>query len=159
MMALRTCPIGLRAANDYVAKLHRHHGPTRGHKFSIAVEDEHGVMHGVAIAGRPVARRFDNGRRLEVLRVCTDGTPNACSMLYGATARAAVAMGYARHDVFTYILDDELGVTLKASGWVHVADTGGGSWSRDERPRTDKHPTVRKQRWHAAMPPVEEVAA
>ena len=31
---------------------------------------------------------------LEVLRVCTDGTPNACSKLYGAVRRAAREMGY-----------------------------------------------------------------
>lgn len=88
-LELRFRPIGLRAANDFVAAHHRHHGPTRGHKFSISVTDAQGQIRGVAIAGRPVARRLDDGAHLEVLRVCTDGTPNVCSMLYGAVRRAA----------------------------------------------------------------------
>ena len=60
---------------------------------------------GVAICGRPVARRLDDGYTLEVNRLCTDGTPNACSILYAAAYRAARAMGY--NKVITYILDTE----------------------------------------------------
>jgi hypothetical protein len=101
-LELRFRPIGLRAANDFVAAHHRHHGPTRGHKFSISVTDAQGQIRGVAIAGRPVARRLDDGAHLEVLRVCTDGTPNVCSMLYGAVRRAAKAMGYLPEHVITY---------------------------------------------------------
>ena len=67
--------------------------PTRGHKFSIGVS-ENGALVGVAICGRPVARRLDDGYTLEVNRLCTDGTPNACSILYAAAYRAARAMGY-----------------------------------------------------------------
>lgn len=151
-MSLSLRPISLREANEYVRENHRHHGPTTGHKFSIAVEDEDGNLRGVAIAGRPVARKLDNGRRLEVLRVCTDGSPNACSMLYSAVRRAAIAMGYRPEDVFTYILEDESGHSLKATGWVQVASSPGGSWSKPSRPRVDKHPTVPKTRWHAAPP-------
>ena len=43
----------------------------------------------------------------EVLRVATDGTPNACSALLGAAARAAKALGYLR--IQTYPLPDEGG--------------------------------------------------
>jgi hypothetical protein len=46
------------------------------------------------IAGRPVARRLDDGKTLEVLRVCTDGTPNANSFLYGRIKRIALLLGY-----------------------------------------------------------------
>ena len=143
-------PIGLRAANAFVAAYHRHHGPARGHKFSISVADSRGAVHGVAIAGRPVARRLDDGSHLEVLRVCTDGTPNACSMLYGAVRRIALAMGYRPEEIITYTLDTESGASLRAAGWQLEGPTGGGSWDRPSRSRVDAHPTGRKLRWRAA---------
>jgi hypothetical protein len=101
-LELQLQPIGLRAANAFVDGHHRHHGPTRGHKFSISVADAQAQIRGVAIAGRPVARRLDDGAHLEVLRVCTDGTPNVCSMLCGAVRRAAKAMGYRPEQIITY---------------------------------------------------------
>lgn len=79
---LTLTPINLKTANAFVQQYHRHHKPTRGHKFSIGVS-ENGALVGVAICGRPVARRLDDGYTLEVNRLCTDGTPNACSILYG----------------------------------------------------------------------------
>lgn len=151
-MTLRLAPIGLRAANAWVDEVHRHHGPVRGHKFSVAVKRDN-EMVGVAIAGRPVARMLDNGERLEVLRVAVaDGAKNACSMLYSAVARAGVAMGYRKEDIFTYVLESESGASLKAAGWVKVADSAGGTWSRPTRLRLDEHPTEPKTRWHAAVP-------
>ena len=39
---------------------------------------------------------YDDGTTIEVTRVCTDGTANACSLLYGAMWRAAKALGYLR---------------------------------------------------------------
>jgi len=69
-------PITFRTACDFVALLHRHNKPPRGHKFSIGLENE-GVLVGVGMAGRPVARHFDDGLTLEVNRTCTDGTANA----------------------------------------------------------------------------------
>ena len=89
---LTLTPINLKTANAFVQQHHRHHKPTRGHKFSIGVSDN-GALVGVAICGRPVARRLDDGYTLEVNRLCTDGTPNACSILYAAAYRAARAMG------------------------------------------------------------------
>lgn len=147
---LRVRPIGLRAANAFVAHHHRHHGPARGHKFSISVVDETGQVRGVAIAGRPVARHLDDGLTLEVLRVCTDGTSNACSMLYGAVRRAAKAMGYPARQVITYTLESENGVSLRAAGWRLDGRTRGGSWDRPSRSRSDAHPTDGKLRWRAA---------
>lgn len=151
-LGLHIHPVSLRAANEFVAVHHRHHGPVRGHKFAVAVADSRGAVCGVAIAGRPVARLLDSGWRLEVLRVATDGTPNACSMLYGAVARAGVAIGYRREDILTYTLATETGASLRAAGWVPVATTNGSSWDRPTRRRTDKHPTTNKVRWHAARP-------
>lgn len=107
-------------------------------------------MRGVAVVGRPVARMLDDRWTAEVNRLCTDGTPNACSLLYAASWRAAKALGFRR--LLTYILDEEPGVTLKAAGWRLTHHTDGGSWSRPSRPRDDKHPLNPKQRWEAVTP-------
>lgn len=120
---------------------HRHHKPPQGHKFSIAVEHE-GKVVGVCIVGRPVARMLQDGWTLEVTRLCTDGTKNACSMLYSAAWRAARAMGYCR--VITYILESENGASLRAANWLEVGKRGGGTWNRKDRPRVDTHPTGQK---------------
>ena len=90
---LTLTPISLKDANAFVAQHHRHHRPVTGHKFSIACT-EAGRLAGVAIVGRPVSRYLDDGHTLEVNRLCTDGTKNACSFLYAAAWRAARAMGY-----------------------------------------------------------------
>lgn len=140
-------PITLKEANEFVKTYHRHHKPTVGHKFSIGVSDGERLC-GVAIIGRPVARMLDDGWTAEVTRLCTDGTRNACSMLYGAAWRAAKAMGYKR--ILTYTLPEEGGASLRAAGWKMIGKRGGGSWSRDSRPRTDKHPLQEKIRWEAA---------
>lgn len=90
---LEIVPMTLREANAFVEQNHRHHGATVGHKFSIGLSDGEKIV-GVAIVGRPVSRHLDDGWTLEVNRLCTDGTRNACSMLYAAAWRAARAMGY-----------------------------------------------------------------
>lgn len=146
-MTLQIAPITLRAANAYVAEHHRHHKPARGCLFCISVRDDDGVR-GVAIVGRPVSRMLDDGYTAEVTRVCTDGTANACSMLYGAARRAARAVGYQR--IVTYTLPGEGGASLRAAGWHCDGNAGGGSWSRDNRQRVDKHPTELKLRWATA---------
>jgi hypothetical protein len=84
----------------------------------------------------------DDGETAEVTRLCTDGTRNACSFLYGACARAAFALGFKR--IGTYILASEPGTSLAAANWRLVGETSGGSWSRGNRPRVDKHPTQSK---------------
>jgi hypothetical protein len=73
------------------------------------------VLIGAVIVGRPVARRVNHQTTLEVTRLVTDGSPNACSFLYGAAARAAKALGYDK--IQTYILESELGTSLVAAGW------------------------------------------
>ena len=89
---LTLTPVSLATANTFVAEHHRHHKPVTGHKFSIGCTAD-GQLVGVAIVGRPVSRYLDDGQTLEVNRLCTDGTKNACSMLYAAAWRAARAMG------------------------------------------------------------------
>jgi hypothetical protein len=128
---------------------HRHHGPPRGHKFSLAIRDDGGKLVGVAIVGRPVARQLEDGWTVEVTRCCTLGATNACSMLYSASRRIAKEMGYRR--IITYTLASESGVSLKAAGWVPVAQTKAESWSRSRRHRIDKHPIVPKVRWECSL--------
>lgn len=144
---LHVVPIAFDEACAFITEHHRHHVPPVGHKFSLAVADESGVVRGVACIGRPVARRLDDGWTLEVTRVATDGCPNACSALYSAAWRAARALGYRR--LGTYTLATESGVSLRAAGWREVGRVSGGSWSRPSRPRVDKHPTQDKIRWEA----------
>jgi hypothetical protein len=137
-------PITLREARAWVDEHHRHHRAPQGGIFAIAVSEGDDVR-GVAIVGRPVARNASDGWTAEVTRVATDGTPNACSMLYGAAWRAARAMGYRR--LITYTLQTEPGASLRASGFRLLGEAGGGSWSSRLRPRVDKHPTQRKLKW------------
>lgn len=138
---LRLVPLTLAEANVFTERLHRHHGPVVGHKFSLGAAKRSEIV-GVAIVGRPVSRHRDDGLTLEVTRLCTDGTRNACSFLYGAAARAAFALGYTR--IGTYILASESGVSLRAAGWRLIGQRGGGSWSRDSRPRVDTHSIEQK---------------
>ena len=133
----------LAEANEFVRIHHRHHKPVTGHKFSIGVSD--GEVRGVAIIGRPISRHLDNGWTLEVNRVATDGTRNACSMLLGAAWRAAKAMGYKR--LITYTLPQEGGASIRAAGWKCIGEAGGGSWKRKSRPRVDTHPLQKKLLW------------
>lgn len=140
-MKLHHVRVGLDEANAFVAEHHRHHKPVVGHLFSLGAVLGEKIV-GVAIVGRPVARMRDDGETAEVTRLCTDGTRNACSFLYGASARAAFALGFKR--IGTYILDSETGTSLVASGWRLLGARGGNSWSRESRPRVDKHPTQGK---------------
>jgi hypothetical protein len=140
-MKLMLCPIDLAEANEFVRAIHRHHGPAIGHKFSIGATFDDKIV-GVVIVGRPVARGRDDGLTLEVTRLATDGTRNACSFLYGASARATFALGYRR--IGTYILASENGASIKAAGWRLVGEVKGRSWTTPSRPRVDKHPTQDK---------------
>ena len=148
-MNLELRPISLAEANSFVDKYHRHHSKTWGCKFALACYESDQLV-GVAICGRPVARKMDNGLTLEVTRLCTDGTRNACSFLYGASARVAKAMGYKR--IQTYILESENGASLKASGWeCDGGGYGGMKWDRWNEQISllpqKKPPEELKQRW------------
>lgn len=147
-MRLFIVPCELDEANAFVRQHHRHHGEARGYKFALAVATEDDQVHGVAIVGRPVARHLQDGLTLEVTRVATDGTKNACSMLYAAAWRAARAMGY--RNLITYTFATESGSSLRAAGWRTVATAPKRSWSRPKRPRVDKSPLQDKLRWEAA---------
>lgn len=148
-VSLQIVPTTLEEANAFVAAHHRHHKPVPGCKFAVAVADE-GRVCGVALVGRPVARRLDDGWTLEVNRCCTDGTRNACSALYGAAWRVAKEMGYRR--VITYTLPEEGGASLRGAGWRLLGLRGGGNWNAPTRPRVDTDELLRGQKslWEAA---------
>jgi hypothetical protein len=142
-------PATLRQANEMVGRLHRHHKPVVGHRFSIGCEDENGVAHGMAIVGRPVARAIDQNRVAEVTRLVTDGTPHVCSKLYAACARAAEAIGY--NWIQTAILENETGTSLKAAGWHFDHTIKGRDWNcpsrggrRIDQPMCDKQVWIKK---------------
>ena len=144
-MGLQLCPLTLKQLNDFVSEHHRHHKPVQGHRFSIGVMNE-GILVGACSVGRPVARACDPYFVAEVTRLVTDGTKNACSILYAAAARAAKAMGFTR--IQTYILETEPGTSLKSSGWHLDGITPGGQWKHtDGKPRRTDQPTAPKQRW------------
>jgi hypothetical protein len=135
----------LREANAFVAQHHRHNLPTVGGKFAVGAAVNEKLV-GVAIAGRPVARKLDDGKTLEVLRVCTDGTPNACSFLFARIAKIARLMGYEK--VITYTLEAESGASLRAIGAKPTGPLYSHDWGNAARPR--KKQTVchePKYRW------------
>jgi hypothetical protein len=142
-------PITFEEANAFVAVHHRHHAPVVGCKFCIGVSDGVTVV-GVAIVGRPVSRRQDDGWTLEVNRVATDGARNACSMLYGAAWRAAKALGYRR--LITYTLPQEGGASVRAAGWKLIGERRSGNWNVASRPRIDTAELLQGQKllWEAA---------
>lgn len=147
-MRLTIIPLTLEEANDFVAYYHRHSDTVQGHKFSLGVVDQHERIRGVAIVGRPVSRRLDDGFTLEVLRLASDGCPNACSKLYGASLRAIFALGFVK--AITYTLQSEPGTSLKAAGWKCIGEAGarvGQSWSVASRPRVEKRNEQPKLRW------------
>jgi len=136
-VSLHLVPVSFSDASAFVAGWHRHHVPPIGHKFSIGVADGDGVLRGVVMVGRPVARHYDDGLTLEVNRTATDGTGNANSMLYGAAWRAAKALGYSR--LITYTQEGESGSSLRAAGWSVVAELNERKgWDTPSRPRSGR---------------------
>jgi hypothetical protein len=146
-MSLHLVPVSLEQANEHVAAWHRHNKPVPGAKFCVGAADGDSILRAVAIAGRPVARHFDDGMTLEVVRVASDGTRNACSMLYGACQRATFALGYRR--LVTYTQAEEGGSSLRASGWHVIGERPPRpGWSAPSRPRdNDAYTSTARQLW------------
>ena len=137
-------PLELVEANRFVAELHRHHQPVHRDKFRVGCAVD-GVLCGIVQVGRPVSRNLDNGKTLEVVRLCSDGTDDVCSFLYAKAARIAKELGYDK--IITYILESEPGTSLLAAGWRYECTTQGGDWTRPSRPRNTTAPTVPKKRF------------
>lgn len=145
---MRLCPVTLAEAKAFVAEHHRHSVPPLGWRFGVGLDDN-GVLVGVAMLGRPVARGLDNGLIIEALRVCTIGHKNACTMLYGACRKMAAAAGY--DTLVTYTRDDEPGSSLRAAGFRRVATVKGRSWDTPSRRRSDRDERVSRVRWEIAL--------
>ena len=145
-MSLELTTVTRDQAVDFIRRLHRHARRPQGYRFAVGVTSA-GELVGVATAGRPVARALDDGHTIEVTRVCTDGTPHACSMLYGACWRAAKALGY--HRAITYTLTTEPGTSLRAAGWIRVAELPARTgWNMPSRPREPNgSELIPRQRW------------
>lgn len=149
-------PVSLKEARRFVAEVHRHNKAVRGWKFGTGLELD-GRLVAVAVAGRPTAPELDDGWTIEITRCTTDGTKNACSMLYGALCRAARALGY--RDAFTYTLASEPGASLRAAGFAPVAEVPArANGSTGNRQRYDENllgeltrPTEAKIRWHRRL--------
>lgn len=151
-MSLYLVPIEWEHLRAFVADWHRHHKPPTGWKFGVGVATEDGVLVGVASVGRPVSQVIQaEGYTLEVNRTCTDGYPNANSMLYGAVARAAFAMGYRR--VITYTQAGEGGASLRAAGYRVIAQRPPRpGWDTPSRPREIKgNENVERTLWDKAV--------
>lgn len=137
--------IELKTANEFIERVHRHHKKVIGHRFSIGCYEGEKLV-GVAIVGRPVARGCNFLDTVEVTRLCTDGTKNACSFLYSAAARASKELGYRK--IQTYILETENGISVEAASWKYEYTTQGGEWKgtlANGKTRKNEHPVCKKK--------------
>jgi hypothetical protein len=142
---LELVPITLREAHAFVLEHHRHLGPSVGGLFALGIARGERIV-AVAVVGRPVARRLDDGWTVEVNRLASDGTEHAPSKLYRACWRAARALGYRR--LITYTLPSEGGSSLRAAGLRLIGTSErGGSWDVPSRPRVDTSPRQQRLRW------------
>lgn len=151
MSGLQIVPLELRELNALVEQHHRHHKRVQGHRFSIGVK-ANGVLVGGASIGRPTARMTDQKTTLEVTRLVTDGTKNACSMLYSAAARIGKELGYGR--IQTFVLNTEPGTSLRAAGSKFDGVSVGGDWTRSSKPnRRQDQPQTPKHRYVRNLSP------
>lgn len=137
--------IELKTANEFIEKIHRHHKKVIGHRFSIGCFCDEKLV-GVCVVGRPVARGCNFLDTVEVTRLCTDGTKNACSFLYSAAARASKELGYRK--IQTYILETESGVSVESASWKYEYTTQGGEWkgsTSNGKTRNNNHPICKKK--------------
>lgn len=125
-------PVSRKEAREFVHIHHRHSQVPAISIFQVGAT-KNDILVGVAICSVPSARLLCDGRTIEILRLCTDGTHNASSFLYGAACRAAKNLGYAK--AITYTLQSEEGASLRASGWKLAHKTDPQTWARPNRKR------------------------
>lgn len=160
---LEAWPISIQGANEYVARWHRHHAPVKSALWATSCGVRGEIEpRGVAIVGRPNSRVIQNeGRRApgqfttkaEVVRVATDGTPNACSFLYSRCSRLAQVFGY--EGLKSYILKTESGASLRGVAAIEEADVRGREHDTPSRRRNLKGgaQSENKTRWELLAPP------
>jgi hypothetical protein len=144
-LRLHAIPMTFRAGAAWVDAEHRHNKPPRGCKFVVGAADADGVIHGIAMAGRPIARPSDDGLTLEVYRSVTldFGPPNVNSFLYAVCWRVGREMGYMR--CITMTQGDEPGTSLIAAGYRLVAE---------RKPRASWQASTKDQRLVSMRDPV-----
>lgn len=146
MSLLRLRPCTVKAALPFVRKHHRRLPKLQGALWAVSVflADD---MVGVAVVGHPARLLMPD--TLAVLRCAViEGTPNACSMLYGSCSRSAKGMG--AENLVTYTHLDEHGTSLRAAGWIEDGETDGGEWIRESGPqRSLAIDPLPKRRWFA----------
>ena len=147
---LRAVPLTRDHANAFVESQHRHNGRVVSHRFAIGAVDR-GQLVGVAIVGNTKARALQDRYVAEIVRVCTDGSPNACSFLYARCWQIWRLMGGER--IVTYTLDTEPGTSLVAAGFQRVGKVRGREHDTPSRRRTHKGGAqlVNKWRWEKAV--------
>lgn len=154
-MNLELRPIFRDDARRFVGEHHRHCDPPQGWLFGVSVVDGEQVV-GVGMAGRPVARHLQDGRTIEITRVCVpsvEAKRNVCSQIYGALCRAAAALGYNR--AVTYTLVSETATSVRAAGFVVDGESPARPrWNYVGQVRHqsdmfghDRRPTEAKVRW------------
>ena len=127
-------PVTKTVARRFIQEHHRHNEAPTPMQVTLAVGLQvDGELVGVATAGYPVARMLNDGRTLEVNRVCINGIHrNANSTMYGAIRRAAKALGFRR--LVAYTLTSESGESLRAAGFSPPTNIGKRSWHEDNNP-------------------------
>lgn len=154
-MTLTAVAMTQKQAKAWVRQTHRHLKPPVGDVIRVAAARD-GEIVGVAMAGYPVARELRDGATLEVARVATDGTRNACSFLYGRIRRAGQELGFRRFVTYTRQDDIETGASLRAAGWRQAGLESdppgragivkGRQWGTAARPR-EENEVINKIRW------------
>ena len=156
---LEIVPVSLAQAKAFIREHHKHCRPPAGWRFGAGVRNGRQLV-AVVTVGRPVARAIDHNKVVEVNRLCVrrdvpqDLVWNACSSLYGWSAREAKRRGFER--IITYTLESEPGTTLRAVGWAAEAVVRGRrrGWDSPARPRGDNSPKVNKTRWAKDLLPM-----
>lgn len=143
-------PVRLTQANKFIEEYHRHNKGIdhRSHRFTIGLYENNELI-GVGVAGLPIARRLDDGKTLEILRVCVkNGFKNANSILYGRLARIGFLMGY--ENIITYTLQKESASSLKGVGAILDKELNRTSNSWNVKGRKREHQNIyeeKKYRW------------
>lgn len=150
MTALRVVPIRFNDACAFIEAWHRTHRAPRGLVFCLGAADNADTLVGVAVAGRPIPRAYQDGLTLEVTRAATDGTRNSNSFLYAAAWRAAKALGYRR--LITYTQAGESGDSLRGAGWRVLAERPPRpGWNVPSRPRDNgSYVSTARTLWEAS---------
>lgn len=151
---LNLTPCTISAAKRYVYTHHRHLKRVNGGRFAVAVAVD-GRVAGVGIVGNG-PRVWEGSGKMVIVRVATDGTKNACTMILGALCRAGRALGYT--EAWTYTLPEEPGTSLRAAGFEDMGVTAGGTHDRPSRRREPPERPEPKRRWRRILCEVRDAA-